>query len=33
MVAPADDFSNFFKEDLLRIESVYEYFNSRDKPF
>lgn len=33
LVAPTDDFLNFFKEDLLRIESIYEYFDSRDKVF
>ncbi|CAD0218158.1 protein of unknown function [Chryseobacterium sp. JV274] len=31
LAAPTDDFSNFFKEDLLRIESIYEYFDSRNK--
>ncbi len=24
LLAPTDDFSNFFKEDLLKIESIYE---------
>ena len=31
--SPTDDFSNFFKEDLLRIESIYQYFDSEDKLF
>ncbi len=31
--APTDDFSNFFKEDLLRIESIYQYFNSGGNSF
>jgi len=33
MVGPMGDFSNFFKEDLLRIESIYEYFDPGDKLF
>lgn len=33
MVTPTDDFSNFFKEDLLRIESIYEYLDGEDTAF